>query len=110
MNEKLMFQRTMIDPDSNIGFFSLNGDNVVIHGFDNLIERKFGIDTSLGVFSFVAEENCEDDTSDKFTEDTFNTSIVIDFLFEMDLVNHLFVQIGDRWIVCRDIYVAGEYC
>lgn len=109
MNEKLMFQRIMIDPDSNIGFISLQGDNVIIHGFDNLIERKFGIDTSFGVFSFVAEENCEDADSDEFTEKFFSTPLLIDFLIELDLVNHLFVQIGERWVVCRDIYVVGEY-
>lgn len=109
MNQKIMFQRTLIDPDSNIGFFSLQGDHVIIHGFDDFIGCKFGIDTALGVFSFVREDNCEDDTSDEFTEETFNTPIVIDFLIEVDLVNRLFVQIGDRWVLCRDVYVASEY-
>ena len=69
MNQNIMFQRTLIDPDSNIGFFSLKGDHVIIHGFDDFIGCKFGIDTSLGVFSFVRDNNCEDDTSDEFTEE-----------------------------------------
>lgn len=43
-----------------------------------------------------------------FTEDSFNNPILIEFLIIEELVNRLFVQIGDRWFLCRDVYVSDE--